>query len=143
MDTRTEILICKVADGCATADEERELKDMTSRDPEIARELAAQQAAVSAVRSLGLRELQDTLNEEYWGGVYNRLERRSGWALVCAGLVLVLGYGIYELLTDPGIATLYRLGIAALIVGFGLLFSGILRQHARLRRHDRYKEVIR
>jgi len=116
---------------------------MADRDPEIARELQAQKDAVSAVRSLGLPELQDQVAARFWSGVYNRIEHRAGWILVAAGVAVLLGYGLYELLTEPDIGTVCRLGIAAVVVGFGLLLSSVLRARMRLRRYDRYEEVIR
>jgi len=116
---------------------------MASQDPEIDRELKAQQETTSAVRSVGLRELEDDVAERHRAGIYNQLERRSGWVLVVVGLALVLGYSTYELLTEPDIHTVYRLGLAALIVGFGLLISGVLRTRMKLSRYDKYKEVIR
>ena len=75
--------------------------------------------------------------------MYNRLERRSGWLLVLLGFGLVCGYGVYELLTEPDIHTAYRLGLAALIIGFGLLISSVVRFRAVQGRSDRYKEVLR
>jgi len=143
MDARVEELICKVADGCATPEERQELERMAANDPTIADELHEQQDTVNAIRSLGLRELQDEVRDQFWGGVYNRLEQRCGWAFVIAGIVAVAGYGIYEMLTDPTIHSLYRLGIAAIIVGFGLLISSVLRVRLKVRRYDKYREVIR
>lgn len=143
MDARTTELICKVVDGCATADERREVATMAQSDPEVSEALAEQQQVVDAVRSVGLPEPEDAIRDEYWSGVCNRLERRSGWWLVCVGLALVVGYGVYELMTDPGVHTVYRLGMAALIVGFGLLLRGVLGVRTRVSKSDRYKEVIR
>ncbi|MBN1269695.1 MAG: hypothetical protein JXB04_08920 [Kiritimatiellae bacterium] len=143
MDSRTEELICKVADGCATPEEEKELAVLADGDIEIARELQAQKDAVSAVRSLGLPELQDRVAAQFWSGVYNRIEHRVGWIFVTGGLVVLLGYGLYELLTEPDISSICRLGIAAVIVGFGLLLSSVLRARMKLRRYDRYEEVMR
>lgn len=143
MDEHVEELICKVVDGCASPDEVEEVERMAAQDPEIRKELQAQQEAVSAIGSVGLRELQDDIAEQYWGGVYNRLERKSGWLLVAIGFGLVVVYSIYELLKDPTIHTVYRIGIAALIVGFGLVFSGVFRMRRKLRRHDKYEEILR
>ena len=143
MDAKTTELICKVVDSCATAGERREVEIMAQNDPEVAEALTEQQQAVDAVRSVGLPEPEDAIREEYWSGVCNRIERRSGWGLVCVGLALVVGYGIYELMTDPGVHTIYRLGMAALIVGFGLLLRGVLGVRMRLSKSDRYKEIVR
>lgn len=116
---------------------------MAAKEPEIARALAEQQDAVNAIRSIGLPELTDEVQKQYWCAVYNRTEQRSGWLLIVIGIALVAGYTIYELMTDPTIHTLYRVGLAALVIGFGLLISGMLRMRMKLLPYDRYKEVIR
>jgi ferric-dicitrate binding protein FerR (iron transport regulator) len=143
MDERAQELICRVVDGCATARERQELKAMQEQDPEITRELEAQGQAVDVLQSVGLRELQDDVAEQYWGHVYNRLERRVGWVLAVVGTTLVAAYGVYELLTAPDIHTVYRVGLAAVIVGFGLILSSVLRVRLKLKKQDEYQEVIR
>ena len=143
MDRRTEELICRVADGVASPDEQREVALVSGRDAEVRENLMLQQKAVSSMRSVGLRELDDDVVEQFVHGVYNRLERRAGWMLVILGFGLVTGYGLYELLTGPDVNTFYRLGIAGLLVGFGLLISSVLRVRLKLLKHDKYAEVKR
>lgn len=116
---------------------------MAAQDEDVAAELEAQNVAVDAVRSVGLPEPADELMKDYWNGVYNRIETRGGWALVIIGTVLVCAYALYEILTEPSIATLYRVGIAAVVVGFGLLISSVLRQRLKVRPYDKYTEVLR
>ena len=116
---------------------------MAERDPELAEELKLQAAAATALRSGGLPEPQDQADAEYWQGVCNRLERRAGWTMVILGCAMVTGYAVYELLTEPDLHTVYRIGLAAVIVGFGLLLSSVLRQRARTQTNDRYEEIVR
>ncbi len=143
MDEHAKHLICRVVDGCATPEEEEELKRLAEENERVREELELQREAAEAVDSIGLRELRDELSEAYMANVLNRLERRGGWALFIIGSVLVLGYTIYEILTEPGLHTVYRVGLAALIAGTGLLISSAWRQKAKLSRHDKYTEVIR
>jgi len=143
MDDRTRELICRTVDGCAGDAEVKELRAMAENDQEIREELDLQEQAAGAIRSVGMKELEDDVVKVFDAGVYNRLERRAGWVFVCVGTLLFLGYGLYELLTDPSVHTVYRLGIAATLIGFGLLISRVVRVRMKLRPHDRYKEVIR
>ena len=143
MDSRTEEMICRVVDGCASQAEDSEVEVMAERDPEVREALAQHREAVSSLRSVGLRELDDDVADQFSRGVYNRLERGVGWVLVVVGVALVTGYALYEFLTEPDIHTVYRLGIAGLLVGFGLLISRVLRMRLRLRKQDKYAEVIR
>ena len=143
MDSRVEELICKVADGCATAEEEEELQAMSAKDPEIGEELRRQRQTVSAIRSVGLREWQDDETERFARGVYNRLECKTGWVLVAAGLAALGGYTLYEIVTDPGLDTVFRVGLVAVVIGFGLLLSNAWRCRARVSKRDPYREVQR
>ena len=143
MDEQAEELICKVVDGCATAEEEQELRAMSENDPEIKTEWERQQQAVSTIRSVGLPELQDEVREAFAHAVYNRLECRVGWILVATGLAALFGYLCYEILTDPDAHAALRIGLAAVVIGFVLLLSGVWRCRRRLARIDPYKEVRR
>ncbi len=143
MDNNVKNLICKVVDGTATSEEEKIMNELKEKNPEVQAELDAQKRAVDSIRSVGLPELDDSLRKQFVSGVYNKLERKTGWILSAFGIALVLGYGVYEFMTEPDIHTVYRIGIAAIIIGFGLLFSSILRVRMKLRKHDKYKEIIR
>jgi hypothetical protein len=143
MDERAEELICKVVDGCATAAEKEELRAMARSDPEVKAEWDQQQTAVATIRSVGLRELQDEEVEAFSRSVYSRLECRVGWLLIGGGLLALTGFILYEMLTDPEVHSVLRVGLAAVIVGFVLLLSGVWRCRRRVARTDAYKEVVR
>lgn len=143
MDERTIGLICRLVDGLATPEEEAEVRAMAETDPAVARELEEQQKAAGMFRSMGLAEPMDEIKAAFWGGVYNRLEHRAGWLLVILGFGLVVVFSLYELFTEPGVHVVWRVGIAALLVGLALVFSGIARNMRRTRKTDRYREVLR
>jgi len=143
MDDNIKNLICKVVDGTATSEEEKIMNELKEKNPEVHTEFNAQKNTAESFRSVGLPELDDTLRQQFISGVYNKFERKTGWILSIIGITFVLGYGVYEFVTQPDINAVYRIGIAAIIVGFGLLFSSVLRVRIKLRKHDKYKEVIR
>ena len=143
MDNHVKNLICKVVDGTATSEEEKVMNELNEKNSEVHQEFNAQKKIADSIRSVGLPELDDSLRQQFISGIYNKLERKTGWIISIIGIILVLSYGIYEFITEPDINTVYRIGIAAIIVGFGLLFSSVLRVRVKLRKHDKYKEVIR
>jgi len=124
-------------------------------------ELEAHLAACPACRAeLGeIRQLKEELAtmqfeepgdaelQRYWRGVYNRLERGLGWILLSLGAILVLSYGavqlIGELIADPGVALVMKIGVVALILGAVVLFVSLLRERLTLCKTDRYSKEIR
>ena len=143
MDDYVINLICKVVDGTATSEEQKIMNELKENNPEVQAEFDAQKKAVDTFGFVGLPELDDSLRQQFSSGVYNKLERKTGWILSIIGIVFVFGYGFYEFMTEPDICSVYRIGIAGIIIGFGLLFSSVLRVHVKLRKHDKYKGVIR
>ncbi len=143
MDDYVINLICKVVDGTATPEEQKVMNDLKEKDSEVQAEFDTQEKVAETFGFVGLQELDDSLRKQFISGVYNKLDRKTAWILSIIGITFVFGYGLYEFMTEPDICSVYRIGIAGLIIGFGLLFSSVLRVHVKLRKHDKYKGVIR
>ena len=115
--------------------------------PDCAREMKAFTKLKQVTDSVTLAEPEDRLWENYWGGVYNRMERGIGWTLFSiAGIVLVIYGGfraIEELVRDPTVGLLLKIGLLALITGLAILFVSILRERIYFWSKDRYKDVRR
>lgn len=70
-----------------------------------------------------------------------QLSRGIGWLLLIGAAVIIGGIGVFGFLTDPGVATGWKLLISALYLGLLGLFVSVLRQRLIERRTDRYKDV--
>jgi len=94
-----------------------------------------------------LVEPEDRLWQQYWGGVYNRIERGIGWVVFSVAGILLLIYGgftaIENVITDPGISALLKVGLLALLVGLAILFVSVVRERIFFWSKDRYKDVRR
>ncbi len=94
-----------------------------------------------------LVEPEDRIWQEYWGGVYNRIERGLGWILFSiAGIVLVIYGGfkaIEEIIKDPNVEMIFKVGLLILLAGLAILFVSVLRERCFFWRRDRYKNVRR
>lgn len=99
---------------------------------------------------------EEMLNEEIaafidvddaWQTIYRRLERRTGWLLLSAGLILLLGYAGWQLLTDffldPEAPVIVRLGVGGALGGTIVLLVSIGREVLFKYRSERYREVNR
>lgn len=94
-----------------------------------------------------LAEPEDRVWQDYWGGVYNRIERGIGWimfSVAAVSLAIYCGFkAIEELIKDPSIEITLKIGLLTLIAGLAILFVSILRERLYFWRRDRYKDVRR
>lgn len=94
-----------------------------------------------------LVEPEDRIWQQYWNGIYNRIERGFGWILFSLAAILLIIYGgfkfIEELIKDQTVGMLLKVGLLALIAGLAILFVSVLRERVYFWRRDRYKDVRR
>lgn len=94
-----------------------------------------------------LVEPEDRIWQDYWSGVYNRLERGIGWIVFSVAAILLTIYGgfklIEEIVNDPTIGVLLKAGLLALILGLAVLFVSVLRERVYFWSKDRYRNVRR
>ncbi len=67
--------------------------------------------------------------------------RGAGWMLLIAGLLVAGAVFLFAFLTDNSISLLYKVLMAAIYGGLGLLFVSVLRQRLIERKTDKYKDV--
>ena len=94
-----------------------------------------------------LIEPEDRIWQDYWNGVYNRIERSVGWIVSSIAAILLTIYGgfklIEEMIKDPEIETILKVGLLALIAGLAILFVSVLRERLHFWQKDRYRNVRR
>ncbi len=94
-----------------------------------------------------LVEPEDRIWQDYWNGIYNRIERSVGWIVFSVAAILLTIYGgfklIEEIIKDATIGMLLKAGLLALIVGLAILFVSVLRERLYFWQRDRYKDVRR
>lgn len=94
-----------------------------------------------------LIEPEDRLWQQYWDGIYNRIERGIGWIIFSVAAILLTIYGgfkaIEDLITDPTVGLLLKIAMLALLVGLAILFVSVLRERIFFWSKDRYRNVRR
>jgi len=94
-----------------------------------------------------LVEPEDKIWQDYWSGVYNRIERSVGWIVFSVAAILLTIYGgfklIEEMIKDPNIETMLKVGLLVLIAGLAILFVSVLRERLHFWQKDRYRNVRR
>lgn len=80
--------------------------------------------------------IQQHLNEPK-----SRTTRWLGWLLMVAGLIPLLGYGLYQFWQDPTVPVWMKFSFSAFWLGGLVVFLSVLRQRLSERKSDRYNKV--
>jgi len=115
--------------------------------PECAGELKEFRKLKAITDEVTLVEPEDRIWQDYWTGIYNRIERSIGWLIFSISAILLAIYGGFKLIeniiTDATVGMLLKLGLLALIVGLAILFVSVLRERIYFWSKDRYRNVRR
>jgi anti-sigma factor RsiW len=115
--------------------------------PDCQKELAEFKELKQLADEVALTEPQDELWQQYWKNIYNRFERTLGWILLSVAAIILLIYGgfklIEEIIQDPTVDVVLKVGLVALIGGLAILFVSVLRERLYLRKKDPYKDIRR
>ncbi len=91
------------------------------------------------------KDPDDLLEEEYWSGIYNRLEKNTGVLFATTGVVILLFISALcffkGFLFNSEEPLMLRLGAGILIIGAIILLVSIVREQYFYYKKERYKEV--
>jgi hypothetical protein len=114
---------------------------------ECSAELEQLQKVKEVTNGMKLTGPEDKVWQDYWSGIYNRIERGIGWILLSICGIIVLVYGGYkaveEFIVDPTVGFFVKGAILGLIAGVAILFMSVLRERLYFWKTDRYKDVRR
>jgi len=125
----------------------RRFEEHVAGCPECARELKEFKRLKAITDEVTLVEPEDRIWQDYWSGIYNRIERGVGWIIFSVAAILLTIYGgfraIDAILKDPKVELLFKAGLLVLLVGLAILFVSVLRERIYFWKRDRYKDVRR
>jgi len=125
----------------------RQFEEHLAGCPDCAGELEEFKKLKAITDEVTLVEPEDRIWQQYWDGIYNRIERSVGWVVFSLAAILLTIYGgfklIEEIITDATVGMLLKAGLLALIVGLAILFISVLRERIYFWKKDRYKDVRR
>ena len=136
-------LISGYLDGELSVEERENVERRLAEDAAFREEFEKMQRLVSAAATMQVEEPPDEVWDDFLDGVYNRLERRTGWLLITIGVAALVVYGVYVFLTQPGLSALVKVLCATPVVGAAVLFISVLRQRLYVARTDRYSKEIK
>lgn len=128
-------------------EQKRQFEEHLAGCSECKAELEEFRKLKSITDEVTLVEPEDRIWQDYWSGIYNRIERSIGWIVFSVAAILLTIYGgfklIEELIKDDTVGMLLKVGLLALIVGLAILFVSVLRERLYFWQRDRYKNVRR
>ena len=140
-------LLAGYMDGELTRAESDRLKGHLSHCSECREDLVHLGELKEVTDRMKHEHLPDAFWDQYWLGIYNRMEKGLAWVLLSVGGALLLGFGLWELvnefLLNSEVAFIPRLGTGILIAGVAVLTVSLARERIRTWRTDPYKEVKR
>jgi hypothetical protein len=134
-------------DNELSAESRRRFEEHVAGCSECAEELKEFKRLKAITDEVTLVEPEDRMWQDYWSGVYNRIERGVGWIVFSVAAILLTVYGgfraIEAIIRDPKVEMLFKAGLLALLVGLAILFVSVLRERIYFWKRDRYKDVRR
>jgi predicted anti-sigma-YlaC factor YlaD len=140
-------LLMGYLDNELTDEQRNQFEEHLAGCPECADELEQFKKLKAITDEVTLVEPEDKLWQDYWAGVYNRVERGIGWIVFSvAGLILTIYGGfrlVEDIIKDKTIGMLLKVGLLALITGLAILLVSVLRERIYFWSKDRYRNVRR
>ncbi|MDY7010104.1 MAG: zf-HC2 domain-containing protein [Planctomycetota bacterium] len=140
-------LMMALLDGELPPEQREKLESHLATCESCRQELAEFIAMKEKLAMVKFREPSDDELDRYWKSIYNRVERGMGWVLFSLGAIILLCYGsfklIEEIIRDPKIALILKIGVVALIFGVVILFVSLLRERLAVRKADMYSKEIK
>lgn len=141
-----KMLMMKYLEGEIAKDEEREFEEHIETCDECRKEIEGFEKLKEVMKDMRYKKPSDEIWKTYWSRIYNRIERGLGWIFTSIGAIILLIYGgfkvVENLIKDPGIALIAKIGILAGIAGLAILFVSVLRERIFVSKTDKYSKEV-
>lgn len=137
-------------DGELTAEQIAEL-ERSLQDPALRQIYEEEYPQMLHVKTLTRSRLPQDLPPEkwdqYWLGVYPRLERGLAWILMSIGALILIGWGSWEAarewIINPDIPLWIKVAGISFWAGCAIMLVSVVREKLFLHKHERYKDIQR
>ncbi len=147
MDDKMRKLLAGYVDGELTEEERAAFERELENNAELQAELEEFRKLKEVTGMVRYADLPDEVWENYWHSLYRRIERGVGWILFSLGAILMLGFGLYHVLSEfyrnPEISVLLKIGVTTLGGGVVILLVSFIRERLFAFYRDRYREVMK
>ena len=142
MSDEMRVLLMGYLDGELDDEQRRRVEEALEADAGLKREYEEMLQLQQLTDQLDVDERTDAELEKFWGGVYNRLERRTAWLLMVSGFLMLVVVAAWFFFADPGTPMPIKIGVAVAGVGALILLWSVWRERCRALPHDRYANEV-
>ena len=135
-------LMMAALDGELGPQEQSELNEL-KKNPDFLREYNELSKIKEVTFTMKFKNPAPEVWDKYWLNVYNKIERGIGLVLFSIGFFIIIFIVIQQALADTNVPTIVKVAILCLFGGLIILLVSVLRERIFVRKHDRYKEIIR
>ena len=136
-------LIMGLIDQELTPEETSELNDHLVKCADCRVEYEQLRDTGSKIETISFEEPQDAVLKKLWKSPYSRLAKVSGLAMVIIGWLVLVVYGVIEMLKDNSEPFFPKVAVVAVFLGFFILLIYVIRGRMKTYKMDPYKEVKR
>ena len=137
-----EILLMGYVDGELDEADRRRVEEALASDPALQAELEDMRRLKSLTADLGIDTKTDAELKSFWGSIYNRLERHTGWALLLAGVLGITCLGFFVFMESETTHWSVKVLVGCMGLGALILLWSVLRERLHILPHDRYSREI-
>ena len=97
----------------------------------------------SLTRRIKMKDPTDAFWEKYWKSMYRRAERSIAWIFFIAGGLMLVLYGLYQVIPTFKRITFEKVALVVFLLGAVLLLVSVIRERIHQYKVDRYKDIQR
>lgn len=136
-------LIVGLLDGELTPEETVRINEHLARCAACRSEYEQLRETTGKLAAMSFKEPEDAVLEQVWKSPYSRFARNASLVMIIAGYALLIGYGVYEVLTSGKEELPAKMATAAIVLGFLILLGQLIRERVKTYKTDPYKEIER
>ncbi len=141
------ILMMGYLDGELSAEDKKEFLEHLNTCQNCQQEWQSFNQLKEETSKMRFKALPEMYWDDYWEKVYNRIERGIGWIFFSIGAIILLAFMGYEFLQDFFMNSreplILKIGVGFFVLGFIIIFVSVVREKLMVRRHDKYRRIVR
>lgn len=131
----------RLLDGELGAEEKAQYEEHVRGCEDCRRELKELGRIVDLTSDLRLKAPDEEFWARYWGSLFHRMERGTGFFLMIAGILALSAAALYKVVTSPGFFSFQGIVIAVILLGLIVVFLSVVRERYHESKSDPYKGV--